>query len=158
MNELIEKVKEYVINKSNEYKDSSLDHYDFWNEHIKYVYNEAINLANKYNADIDTVKLGALLHDIALIEKVGERKDHHLNGKILSDKILDEFNCPESIKSRVLGCVFNHRSSKNATKKVKFSKKILDITFKSQLRRINLFFFFNCTINFTYAIKLSCKH
>ena len=115
MNELIEKVKEYVINKSNEYKDSSLDHYDFWNEHIKYVYNEAINLANKYNADIDTVKLGALLHDIALIEKVGDRKDHHLNGKILSDKILDEFNCPESIKSRVLGCVFNHRSSKNAT-------------------------------------------
>ena len=65
----IEKVREYVINKSNEYKDSSLDHYDFWNEHIKYVYNEAIDLANKYNADIDIVKLGALLHDIALIEK-----------------------------------------------------------------------------------------
>lgn len=49
MNELIEKVKEYVINKSNEYKDSSLDHYDFWNEHLKYVYIEAINLADKYN-------------------------------------------------------------------------------------------------------------
>lgn len=49
MNELIEKVKEYVINKSNEYKDSSLDHCDFWNEHLKYVYIEAINLADKYN-------------------------------------------------------------------------------------------------------------
>ena len=31
---------------------------------------------------MEIVKLGALLHDIALICKVGDRKDHHINGKI----------------------------------------------------------------------------
>lgn len=115
MDKLIEQIKEYVINKSNEYKDNSNDHYDFWNEHIKYVYDESILLAKKYKADINIVKLGALLHDIALIEKVGDRKEHHINGKILAGKILDKCNCPIDIKEKVLGCVYNHRSSKNAT-------------------------------------------
>ncbi len=115
MFELIENIKKYVISKSEEYKNNAEDHYDFWNEHIKYVYSEAVDLAKKYNADIEIVSLGALLHDIALIQKVGDRKDHHINGKILSDKILDDFNCPSDIKERVLGCVYNHRSSKNAT-------------------------------------------
>ncbi len=115
MEKLIENIEEYVMRKCNEYKNSSDDHYDFWNEHIKYVYYEAIKLAEKYGADINIVKLGALLHDIALVEKVGDRKDHHINGKILSDKILDEYNCPSDIKERVLGCVYNHRSCKNAT-------------------------------------------
>ena len=115
MDELIKKVKEYVISKSQLYKDTSEDNYDFWNEHVKYVYKEAVILAKKYNADISIVSLGALLHDIALIEKVGDRKDHHINGRDLSNIILDNFKCPIEVKERVLKCVFNHRSSKNAT-------------------------------------------
>lgn len=115
MEELIQKIKEYVITKSNQYRETSQDHYDFWNEHIKYVYFEAVELAKIYNANIEIVSLGALLHDIALIEQVGDRKDHHINGKILSDKILGDFGCPLEIKEHVLGCVYNHRSSKNAT-------------------------------------------
>lgn len=115
MEELINKVKDYVMNKCNEYKNSSYDHYDFWNEHIKYVYFEAITLAKKYNANVELVSLGALLHDIALIENVGDRSEHHVNGKILSEKILEQFGCSDDVKDRVLGCVYNHRSSKNAT-------------------------------------------
>ena len=115
MTGLTEEIRQYVIDKSEAYKRDSEDHYDFWNEHIRYVYKEAMTLARKYHADETIVALGALLHDIALIEKAGERKDHHLNGKILSDQILDRFSCPEDIKNRVLGCVLNHRSSKNAT-------------------------------------------
>ncbi len=115
MEELINSVKEYIINKCNEYKKKSVDHYDFWNEHIKYVYFEAVLLAKKYNADVEIVSLGALLHDIALIEQIGDRQEHHINGKILSNKILENFDCANDIKERVLGCVYNHRSSKNAT-------------------------------------------
>ena len=115
MEKLIENIKEYVRNKSNEYKNNSDDHYDFWEEHIKYVYQEAIKLAEKYGADSSIVQLGALLHDIALVEKVGDRKEHHINGKIWSDKILEEYHCPADIKKKVLGCVYHHRSSKNAT-------------------------------------------
>ena len=115
MDSLIEKIKEYVVGECRKYKETSEDHYDFWNEHIRYVYKEAVDLAREYGADETVVALGALLHDIALIEKVGSRKDHHLNGKILSDGILDRFACPLDLKNRVLGCVVNHRSSKNAT-------------------------------------------
>ena len=66
---------------------------------------EAIRPARIYHADETVVRRGALLHDIALIEKAGNRKDHHLNGNILSSGILDRFSCHEEIKARVLGCV-----------------------------------------------------
>ena len=113
--DIIEIIKEDIISLSNEYKNNSIDEYDFWNEHVKYVYEEAVNLANKYNADLEIVSLGALLHDIALIKKVGERKDHHINGKILSKEILEKYNYPKDKLDKVSDCVYNHRSSKNAT-------------------------------------------
>ena len=83
-------------------------------ENIKYVYEESIELAKEYNANIEVVSLGALLHDIALICKVGDRKDHHINGIKLASEILDQFDYSGVMKDRVLKCVYNHRSSKNA--------------------------------------------
>ena len=74
--EIITEIEKYVREAIEEYKEQAPDHYDFWEEHIKYVYEEASSLATKYNADEEIVKLGALLHE---------------------------------------KCVFNHRSSKNAT-------------------------------------------
>lgn len=111
---IIEDIKSDIIKLSNEYKNNSLDKFDFWNEHIKYVYEEAIMLAEKYNADLEIVKLGALLHDISLIKEVGDKKDHHINGKILSLEMLKKYDYPKEKMDRVLGCVYNHRSSKNA--------------------------------------------
>ncbi len=111
---IIDEVKEYVFKKIEEYKKNSDDHYDFWNEHIKYVYEESIKLAEKYNADIEIVSLGALLHDIALINKIGDRKEHHINGEKISKEVLEELNYDKSKMNRVLKCVYNHRSSSNA--------------------------------------------
>ena len=112
---IIKEIEKYVIDKCEEYKESAEDSYDFWNQHIKYVYKESLRLAEKYGADTEIVSLGALLHDIALVSKVGDRKDHHINGEILARKILDDKNYDEAKKERVLKCVYNHRSSKNAT-------------------------------------------
>lgn len=112
---MINTIEKYIVEKCNEYKNNSEDSYDFWNEHIKYVYEESKKLAEKYNADIEIVSLGALLHDVALICKVGDRKDHHINGEILAREILEKYNYNDSKKERVLKCVYNHRSSKNAT-------------------------------------------
>ena len=113
--DIIKVIEKYVIDKCEEYKESAEDSYDFWNQHIKYVYKESLSLAEKYGADTEIVSLGALLHDIALVSKVGDRKDHHINGEILARKILDDKNYDEAKKERVLKCVYNHRSSKNAT-------------------------------------------
>lgn len=112
---IIELVENYVKKQIEEYKNTSEDHYDFWNEHIKFVYEESKKLAKEYNADIEIVSLGALLHDIALINKVGTKVDHHINGEKIAREVLDSFNYDESKKERVLKCVYNHRSSKNAT-------------------------------------------
>ena len=112
---IIIEVEKYVKEKIENYKNNSEDHYDFWNEHIKYVYEESIKLAEKYDADKEIVSLGALLHDIALINKVGDRKDHHINGEIIAREVLTNLGYEEAKKERVLKCVYNNRSSKNAT-------------------------------------------
>ena len=111
---IIELVKEYVLERIEEYKINSDDNYDFWNEHIKYVYEESIKLAQEYNADVEIVSLGALLHDIALINKVGNRKDHHINGEKIAKELLGKMNYDISKMNRVLKCIYNHRCSKNA--------------------------------------------
>ena len=69
---LVDNVEKYVKKQIEEYKESSLDHYDFWEEHVKYVYDESMLLAGVYGADKEIVALGALLHDIALINRVGD--------------------------------------------------------------------------------------
>ena len=111
---ITELVKNYVLERIQEYKINSDDNYDFWNEHIKYVYEESIKLAKEYNANVEIVSLGALLHDIALINKIGDRKDHHINGEIIAKELLEKMNYDTSKMNRVLKCIYNHRSSKNA--------------------------------------------
>lgn len=111
---IVAKVKDLILQKSNQYLENDPGKYDFWNGHLKYVYHEATELAKKYGADIEIVQLGALLHDIALLEKVGTKADHHENGRILAEEILRKLNYPEDKLRRVLGCVLHHRSSKNA--------------------------------------------
>ena len=111
---LVDSVEKYVKKQIEEYKESSLNHYDFWEEHVKYVYDESLLLAGFYDADKEIVALGALLHDIALINRVGEKKDHHINGEIIARGILTKFNYDEKKKERVLKCIYNHRSSNNA--------------------------------------------
>ncbi len=113
--EYIDLIEKEVKDKIEEYRINSEDNYDFWNEHIRYVYDESIHLAQIYNADIEIVSLGALLHDIALIYKVGDRKEHHITGRNLANEILERYLYPADKKEKVLGCIYNHRSSKNAT-------------------------------------------
>lgn len=115
MDDITENVLNYVKYEIENYKNNSKEKYDFWENHIKYVYDESIKLANLYDADLNVVRLGALLHDIALIKKIGDRKDHNINGAKIASEILDKYDIDNSIKERVVGCVFNHRSSKNAT-------------------------------------------
>ena len=111
---IVEQIKKEVKKKSDWYKEQDEGHYDFWENHIKYVYKEGVRLARKYDADMEIVELGALLHDIALISKVGTKVDHHENGKVIAEKILTEYDYPVERRGRVLGCVLHHRSSKNA--------------------------------------------
>lgn len=115
MKNIIYQIKIEVLAKNQKYIDESDDHYDFWEQHIKYVVNNALDLATQNGADAEIVELGALLHDIALIAKVGTKKDHHVNGAVLAKELLAKYDYPQDKAELVIGCVLNHRTSKNAT-------------------------------------------
>jgi len=106
--------KDRLIAANRKHIEKSEDHFDFWEQHIRIVVKEALILADLYGADKEIVELGALLHDIALVSDVGKRKNHHINGADIADKILTEYGYPDDRKARVVGCVLRHRSSQNA--------------------------------------------
>lgn len=110
---IIEQVRNELLRRNKEYIEK-VDSYDFWENHIKFVVDEALKLATQYSADKEIVELGALFHDIALVSNVGTKAEHHINGAKITEEILTNLNYPQDQKERVVNCVLHHRSSKNA--------------------------------------------
>ena len=111
MSEIVEKIKEELIKRCNIYNEKY--NYDFWNDHIKYVVKNAVELAKKYEADVEIVELGALLHDIAMPSEVGPREEHNIYGVKIADELLTKLDYPQDRKERVKECVLRHRGSKD---------------------------------------------
>ena len=111
MSEVVESIKAELLKRCENYKEKH--GYDFWNDHIKYVVKNSIELAKKYGADIEIVELGALLHDIAMPSELGPREEHNVYGVQIADELLSQLNYPEDRKERVKECVLRHRGSKD---------------------------------------------
>ena len=110
---IIDNVKNEIMLLNEKFMIEAEDKFNFWEEHIKYVVQEALDLAAKYNADLEIVELAAILHDVASIAKIGTRQDHHINGAEITQNILSKYDYPQNKIDKVKSCVFNHRSSKN---------------------------------------------
>lgn len=111
MSKVVESIKEELLKRCKTYNEKYS--YDFWNDHIKYVVKNSIELAKKYGADVEIVELGALLHDISIPSEIGTREDHNIYGAKIADELLTELNYPEDRKERVKECVLRHRGSKS---------------------------------------------
>ena len=111
MSEVTEKIKEELLKRCNIYKEKY--GYDFWNDHIKYVVKNSVELAQKYGADVEIVELGALLHDIAMPSEIGSREEHNIFGTQIADELLSKLNYTVDRKERVKECVLRHRGSKD---------------------------------------------
>lgn len=111
MSDITEKIKEELIIRCEKSKEK--DGYNFWDEHIKYVVDNAINLAEKYGADVEIVELGALLHDIAMPSEYGEREEHNIYGAEIAEELLTKLNYPKEKIECVKSCVLNHRGFKD---------------------------------------------
>ena len=111
MSEVIDSIKAELLKRCENYKEKH--GYDFWNDHIKYVVKNSIELAKKYGADVEIVELGALLHDIAMPSELGPREEHNVYGVQIADELLSQLNYPEDRKERVKECVLRHRGSKD---------------------------------------------
>lgn len=55
MSEVTEKIKQELLLRCEKSKEKK--GYDFWEEHIKYVVENAVELAKKYEADVEIVEL-----------------------------------------------------------------------------------------------------
>ena len=111
MNEVVVSIREELIKRCEAYNKKY--GYDFWNDHIKYVVKNSIELAKKYGADVEIVELGALLHDIAMPSEFGPREEHNVYGVQIAEELLTQLNYPEDRKERVKECVLRHRGSKS---------------------------------------------
>ena len=108
---ITELIKEELLKRVEENKQAM--GYNSWEEHIKYVVKNANELAIKYNADQEIVELGALLHDIAVVSNIGPQQEHHINGAIIAEELLNKYNYPQDRIERVKQCVLNHSGSKD---------------------------------------------
>ena len=112
MNNIVDSMKKELMITVEKHK--YLKDYDFWNEHIKYVVENAIMLAKKYSADVEIVELSALLHDIALSSNFGPRDEHHIHGAKLAEKLLNKYGYDREKIEKVKRCILNHRDNTSA--------------------------------------------
>lgn len=108
---ITEQVKKELLKRTESFKEK--DGYDFWVDHIQYVVKNAVELAKQYNADVEIVELGALLHDIAMPSEIGPREEHHIYGAQIAEELLTQYGYPKEKIERVKACVLNHRGSKD---------------------------------------------
>ena len=103
---IVELIKEEVIKRDKE--SIKTKGYSMYEEHIKYVVENAVRLAMKYNADVEIVELAALLHDIAVISEIGDREEHHINGSIIAEELLTKYNYPKDKIEIIKSCILKH--------------------------------------------------
>jgi len=81
--------------------------------HVERVYNLAVRIAKKENADLEIVEASALLHDIArAMEDEGKIEDHAVEGAKMAKKVLEEVNFPKEKIDKVVHCIEVHRFRK----------------------------------------------
>ena len=114
MNSVTEKIQKELIKRCEIYEKKT--GYNYWENHIKYVVKNAKKLAIQYNANIEIVELGALLHDIAVPSEYGDPREHHIYGEKIAEELLSKLNYPKEKTELVKKCVLNHRSSTNVKK------------------------------------------
>jgi|WetSurMetagenome_2_1015567.scaffolds.fasta_scaffold27569_5 uncharacterized protein len=89
--------------------------------HVERVYNLAAGIANKENADIFTVSIAALLHDIGREREMADPNiyDHAKIGAEMAVPILAKYNIQEEISKNVIHSIAAHRFRARGTEEPK---------------------------------------
>lgn len=97
-------------------------------EHTERVYNLAIQIGKKEKADLEVLRLAAVLHDIARKEQdeSGGKICHAERGAVLAREILKKYNFPEEKIKNIAHCIEVHRFRKNKTPKTLEAKILHD--------------------------------
>ena len=127
MSDIVGKMKQEIINRSNSFEEQTKgtkDEYNIYREHIQWVYKYVCLLSKNKNVDHEVLKLSALLHDIAMTDKTLDRSKHNEYGSEIAGQLLRENNYSEEKIQIVKKCILNH-SSKRAEYRTTEEEKIL---------------------------------
>jgi uncharacterized protein len=95
--------------------------------HTERVYNLAIKIAEKENADMDIVQAAALLHDVGRFRETDDNKKCHAEESAdMAPEILRNINFPENKIAAVLHCIKVHRYSKGLKAETKEAEIVQD--------------------------------
>ena len=96
--------------------------------HTERVYNLAIHIGKKENADLTVLGAAALLHDIArAAEDEGKIVDHAFTSAQMAKEILEEVNFPMNKITKVLHCIEVHRFLKGDVSESLEAKILQDV-------------------------------
>ena len=115
MSEIVNKMQQEIINRSNNFEEQTRgtkDEYNIYREHIQYVYKYVCLLSKGKNVDYEVLELSALLHDIAMTDRALDRSKHNEYGSVIAEQLLRENNYPEDKIQFVKKCILNHRGSR----------------------------------------------
>lgn len=97
-------------------------------EHTLRVYGLAVHIAKKEKADMDVVRLAAILHDIArsIEDSSNGRVDHARQGALMAMKILMKNKVPLEKTANIIHCIASHRFRGKLKPRTKEAKCLFD--------------------------------
>jgi len=117
---------EQITNQAKEFFSNSKGSHDW--EHTMRVYNLCLHIGEKENADIETLKIAAILHDIGREQqdKCNGRICHAEKGAELARALLSKFNIDKEKVDNIIHCIQTHRFRGNNVPTSKEAKILFD--------------------------------
>lgn len=145
---MIEKIREEFIRISKEYEEKT--NYNYWEEHVKYVVDFSLKLAEKVDADREIVEVSAILHDVAKL-LVEECEPHNIIGANLAQDILNKFSYDQEKIEKVKNCIIKHNSDVDLNSLTKEEWCVRNADVLSMLDNLTIFYYLaysECHMNY----------
>lgn len=140
MSEIVNKMQQEIINRSNNFEEQTKgtkDEYNIYREHIQYVYKYVCLLSNDKDLDHEVLELSALLHDIAMTDKSLDRSKHNEYSSVIAEQLLRKNNYPEDKIQFVKKCILNHSSKRAKFRTTEEERILVDADVLSHFDSIN---------------------
>ena len=140
MSEIVNKMQQEIINRSNNFEEQTKgtkDEYNIYREHIQYVYKYVCLLSSDKDLDHEVLELSALLHDIAMTDKSLDRSKHNEYSSVIAEQLLRKNNYPEDKIQFVKKCILNHSSKRAEFRTTEEERILVDADVLSHFDSIN---------------------
>ena len=140
MNNIINKIQQEIIKRSNEFEEQTKgtkDEYNIYKEHIQYVYKYVILLSENKNVDKEVLELSALLHDIAMTNSNLDRSRHNEFSSEIAEQLLKDNNYPDDKIQLVKKCILNHSNKRLHYRTTEEEKILVDADILSHFDSIS---------------------